>query len=169
MMTRIFRAIPATCRLILLGDADQLPSVSAGSVLTDLAPRPHLGYSKENISYLKEVTGADLSLVSQQGIDAPKNSDHLTFLQKSRRFDGEGGIGLIASAVISGDSALSWKLLNHLKIPIQNKAFNFEKLKQVNLLPTDFISCLPDLVETHYQPLFSCKTVISAFQQLSKI
>ena len=40
MMTRIFRALPAHTKVILLGDADQLPSVAVGSVLADFAPRP---------------------------------------------------------------------------------------------------------------------------------
>lgn len=35
----LLRAIPAKARLILLGDADQLPSVEAGSLLADLGPR----------------------------------------------------------------------------------------------------------------------------------
>ena len=45
MMTRIFRALPAHTKVILLGDADQLPSVAVGSVLADFAPRPHPGFS----------------------------------------------------------------------------------------------------------------------------
>ena len=32
----LLRALPATCRLLLVGDADQLPSVGAGNVLADL-------------------------------------------------------------------------------------------------------------------------------------
>ena len=36
MMTRIFRALPTRTKVILLGDADQLPSVAVGSVLACL-------------------------------------------------------------------------------------------------------------------------------------
>lgn len=36
LMERLLRAVPDTARLILLGDADQLPSVDAGAVLRDL-------------------------------------------------------------------------------------------------------------------------------------
>ncbi len=36
LMDRLLRALPADCQLVLLGDADQLPSVSAGAVFRDL-------------------------------------------------------------------------------------------------------------------------------------
>jgi exodeoxyribonuclease V alpha subunit len=39
MMARLLEATPPGCRLILLGDKDQLPSVEAGAVLADLMPR----------------------------------------------------------------------------------------------------------------------------------
>ena len=57
MMTRVFRALPAHTKVILLGDADQLPSVAVGSVLADFAPRPHPGFSTINHQYLTQVTG----------------------------------------------------------------------------------------------------------------
>jgi exodeoxyribonuclease V alpha subunit len=38
LMERLLRALRADARLILLGDADQLPSVDAGAVLRDLVP-----------------------------------------------------------------------------------------------------------------------------------
>jgi exodeoxyribonuclease V alpha subunit len=38
LMDRLLRAVPEGARLVLLGDADQLPSVGAGHVLRDLAP-----------------------------------------------------------------------------------------------------------------------------------
>lgn len=38
LMDRLLRALPESARLVLLGDADQLPSVGAGHVLRDLAP-----------------------------------------------------------------------------------------------------------------------------------
>ncbi len=52
LMTRLIRAVDAQCRIIMLGDADQLPSVAAGSVLADLAPRQAPGYSSKNSQLL---------------------------------------------------------------------------------------------------------------------
>ena len=54
MMTCLFRALPEHCKVNLLGDADQLPSIAAGSVvLADLAQRPHPGYSQHRTKALK--------------------------------------------------------------------------------------------------------------------
>ena len=38
LMARLLEAVPPGAKLILLGDAQQLPSVEAGAVLADLAP-----------------------------------------------------------------------------------------------------------------------------------
>lgn len=48
LMERLFRAAPPTARLVLLGDADQLPSVDAGAVFRDLAglAGPDAGFSR---------------------------------------------------------------------------------------------------------------------------
>lgn len=42
IMARLLDALPPTCRLLLLGDKDQLTSVEAGSVLADLCANPEL-------------------------------------------------------------------------------------------------------------------------------
>ena len=160
LMTRIFRALPDHCQVILLGDADQLPSVMAGSVLTALAPRPHLGYSIENIDYLQTVTQqAALKnkqfLVKKSSLANQNHSDHLTFLQKSHRFDGQGGIGLLAAAVINGDSELSWQLL-------------IDKTSQITRAPLSMTETLTPLVKQYYLPLLQSNELEQAFAQLNK-
>lgn len=105
MMTRLFRALPEHCRVILLGDADQLPSVAAGSILADLAERPHPGYSQKRAKALKQL-GFKLS---QEHIAQSKHPpcDYLNYLYHSRRFDGAGGIGILARQVINGEAEAS--------------------------------------------------------------
>jgi len=157
LMTRVFRALPEHCKVILLGDADQLPSVAAGSVLNDLAPRPFLGYSADNAAYLKQLTGFEIpsinkSVQSKQSTDSAQDS--VTFLTKSRRFDGEGGIGLIAQAVIAGNYDQSWALLNN-------------SYEQITHLKGDLITWLLPLVEKYYLPIFNCKRVDDAFKLFS--
>lgn len=44
LMERLLRAVPAHARLVLLGDADQLPSVDAGAVLRDLVLASERGH-----------------------------------------------------------------------------------------------------------------------------
>lgn len=175
MMNRVFRALPSHCKVVLLGDADQLPSVSAGSVLNDIAPRPFLGYSIENVNYLKNVSGIDISKISvpkiskaakkQQALNSflletsntqSNRCDNVTFLTKSRRFNGEGGIGRLAQSVITGCFDQSWTLLN------QAIGHN-----QITHLQGELVEWLWPLIKQYYLPIFSCKDVTIAFQLLS--
>jgi len=167
LMTRVFRALPEHCNVILLGDADQLPSVSAGSVLSDLAQRPFKGYSIDNANFLNELTGFDVPKNSQSKELGSSMGNSVTFLTKSRRFDGEGGIGLIAQAVISGNYEESWSLLNHES----NQYYSQNSVKvaeQITHLKGDLLAWLSPLVEQYYLPIFKCEGVDDAFNLFSK-
>ncbi len=57
LMAKLFAAVPATARIVLLGDKDQLASVEAGNVLGDIchAPMPeHLVELRENRRFTAE-------------------------------------------------------------------------------------------------------------------
>ncbi len=173
LMTRVFRALKESAKVILLGDADQLPSVAAGSVLADIAPRPHSGFSRENEQYLTQVCQLSPEQLStyflsnrqanhkaeQSNIDKRVHVDYLTFLVKSRRFDGEGGIGLIANSVIQGDVKRSWQLLSDSLTQV---------VGQLTLAQGDLSTWLAPLVKQYYQPIESCSTVAEAFTLLSQ-
>lgn len=180
MMTRIFRALPAHTKVILLGDADQLPSVAVGSVLADFAPRPHHGFSDINHQYLTLVTGFE-SLTKQakqtdnaelaeqypeQCLKHYSVADCVTFLMKSRRFDGKGGIGRIANYVISGQYQESWQLLKESS-EVTSNAIDSEQ-KQLTLLNGSVETWLAPLVSQYYQPLSECKNIADAFALLAK-
>ena len=157
LMTRLFRALKPSAQVIMLGDADQLPSVSAGSVLADIAPRPHAGYSVENNQYLTQVCQSySLSTNFSEATCQSSDMDYLTLLTKSRRFDGEGGIGLLAQEVIAGDAKQSWQLLTKQS----NEQLTYEQgeLKQ----------WLTPLVEKYYLPLKQCTDITQAFALLLK-
>lgn len=163
MMARIFRALPTNTKVILLGDADQLPSVAVGSVLADFAPRPHLGYSVLNYQYLTQVTGyKSLSKddTAQAKSEQYSAADCVTFLMKSRRFDGEGGIGRIANFVINGKYQESWQLLQ------QSEALDNDK--QLTLLTGSIETWLTPLVEQYFQTICQCEKVEDAFTLLAK-
>ncbi|MBA6352100.1 exodeoxyribonuclease V subunit alpha [Colwellia sp. BRX9-1] len=171
LMVRVFRALPSHCQIILLGDADQLPSVAAGSVLNDLAPKPHRGYSPENHQYLSQVSQcANLP----QWKKSPKSSgltlaaDHVVFLDKSRRFDGEGGIGKIASHVINGRFSESWQLLTEKPVIDNNHQDVPQSGNTLCLLEGKTSSWLTAFVSEYYAPIFAQKTVSAAFKQLQK-
>ena len=143
LMTRLFRALPDHCRVILLGDAAQLPSVAAGSILADLTPQPHPGYSVKRAAQLGLPAAASTS------------ADYLTFLQHSHRFDGKGGIGVLANSVMSGDGPAAWAHLSQ----------HPEVLDQVST--ADFDTQLREWVEQHYRPMLTATDVSAAWQYLS--
>ena len=76
LMNRLLAALPGACRLILLGDPDQLSSVEPGSVFSDLC-----------------AAGGDSPL-------APC----IVRLTHSHRFAVDRGIGLLAAALVRGDA-----------------------------------------------------------------
>tara|TARA_R110001583_G_scaffold27796_3_gene99077 strand:+ start:6743 stop:8743 length:2001 start_codon:yes stop_codon:yes gene_type:complete len=167
MMTRILRALKSNAKIILLGDADQLPSVAVGSVLADIAPRPHSGYSPDNANYLAQVCQLDVQQLNdafnqanqRQNKRTQTHSDHLSFLVTSRRFDGEGGIGRLAAHVIKGDKLQSWQLLQ-----TESKS----KASQLALVEGDLPTWLSPLIKKYYQGISKCNNIDDAFALLAK-
>jgi len=168
MMVRVFRALPNHCQVILLGDADQLPSVAAGSVLNDLAPKPHCGFSIENQQYLEGITAYKHLYAAKKPTKSSSSTlaaDHLVFLEKSRRFDGEGGIGKVANHVINGNFKDSWLLLEASGKPTGTGDGSCNALRLLSSKTDEWLS---DLVKTYYLPIFQLETVEEAFKQLQK-
>jgi exodeoxyribonuclease V alpha subunit len=168
LMVRVFRALPSHCQVILLGDADQLPSVAAGSVLHDLAPKPHQGFSLENQQYLADVSGYSTlpkRKKPSKTTELTRAADHVVFLEKSRRFDSEGGIGKVANYVINGQFNESWQLFTEQASLNDNTNNNGYVLR---LLGRETTKWLAELVKHYYQPIFSLKNLAEAFKQLQK-
>lgn len=103
MMASLISALPATARVIFLGDRDQLASVEAGAVLGDICRCAEYGYSPQRARELAQLTGAQLT--GQEIPDAPRVRDSLCLLQQSYRFAAGSGIGQLAAAVNQGDTA----------------------------------------------------------------
>lgn len=174
LMTRLLRAVPTHCQLILLGDADQLPSVAAGSVLADLAPYSQTKYSIANAQFIQQVCG-ELPLMKGK-----KNSvNHVTFLTKSRRFDGKGEIGQLAKAVIAGDNVTSWQLLQNAEGKCDNQLTWLDNIRDLpsqvdqnktgtKTSATNNIDWLKPLVQRYYQPIKHVKNLAQAFHLLSQ-
>ncbi len=125
MMARVLRALPEQSMLILLGDADQLPSVETGSVLADIACQQHPGYHHDAAEQIKLFSG---QIVSE---NTDSHYSHLTLLTKSRRFGGD--IGAIATEVISAKAHDSWERL--LKNEQTIISFEYAEKGQLNYLP----------------------------------
>ncbi|MFT2110068.1 exodeoxyribonuclease V subunit alpha [Marinomonas sp. 2405UD68-3] len=104
MMAKLVDALPSHARLILLGDKDQLASVEAGGVLGDLtAGIDDVHFSSDWVHYLSNMLEYDFSSYERPEHTAQWINRHLTLLRKSYRFDGNSGIGLLASAVNRGN------------------------------------------------------------------
>ncbi len=99
LMVKLFDALPAHARVILLGDKDQLSSVEAGAVLGDLFSFYQQGYSASQQALLANIT-------QYQSLKTIENeqpvADALCWLQKSYRFDANSGVGQLAGAINSG-------------------------------------------------------------------
>lgn len=105
MMAATLDALPPGARLILLGDKDQLSSVEAGAVLGDLCARAERGfYDGVTCEWLADVCRVDIGAWSAPA-EARALDQHVTMLRRSRRFEGDSGIGALATAINAGDVA----------------------------------------------------------------
>ena len=94
LMAALLKALPSSCRLILIGDRDQLPSVDAGAVLSDLLPDTP-SFSEEFSAYAKSTM--ELKITPSPG---GRFRDRTVFLRHSYR--SVQGILDFADAVNSG-------------------------------------------------------------------
>jgi len=109
LMSKLTQALLPSTRLILLGDADQLASVEAGSVLGDICGRQRINqFSTDFINYVKPV--ASLTTMekpedtSQEILFATGLHDCRVRLTKSYRFAKNSGIPRLSQLVNQGDA-----------------------------------------------------------------
>lgn len=111
MFAAMLQALPASARLILLGDKDQLASVEAGAVMAELCRDAQQGgYSQQTADWLMQLTGQQLpaTFIST----APQLLEQqLVMLRTSHRFGADSGIGQLATAVNLGDDTMALSIL----------------------------------------------------------
>lgn len=99
LMAKLVDALPGTARLVLIGDRDQLASVEAGSVLSDICGRSRRpGYSPEFGDLIRRVTGQ----VVPPATEGRLLQDCIVELQTSHRFAAGSAIGELSRAVNQG-------------------------------------------------------------------
>lgn len=101
MMAQLLDAVGAQAKLLLVGDANQLASVNAGTVFGDLCQgqsewRPIAAWKG---AILEGIEAKAAKLPSK----APSLSDLRVQLLESRRYDAQAGIALLARALLAGD------------------------------------------------------------------
>ena len=103
LMLDILRAVPTGCRVILLGDENQLPSVGAGAVLAALV--------QPTVLSLKQAAELDY-LLPGHGLKvdaAPAPLAANTYrLSYSHRFGDQSGIGCLARNIAAGEAEQAW-------------------------------------------------------------
>ena len=101
LATKLFEALPAHARLILLGDKDQLAAVEAGAVFHALAANP-------GVSAAQAPTVARLCAVSPDRLTLASGHDILagttTWFRRNYRFAADSAVGT-AAALLRGDEA----------------------------------------------------------------
>ncbi len=100
LLAKLFKALPADGRIILLGDKDQLASVDAGVVLGDICAENAADvYSQEFADQIAGLSGEKLI-----SIDMPAGvQDSIIQLQINFRFAQESGINILSNAVKCGN------------------------------------------------------------------
>lgn len=156
MMARVLRALPDQATLILLGDAEQLPSVEVGAVMADLTPRKHPGYPSEVAGHIADICGEPVPENDQSAYE------YLTILTKTWRFGGL--IGQLANAVIRADAASSWSLLQANALD-KHTAAEAPELTYVD--DRLFDAWLNDVCHRYIKPVLNAATLEDAFVALS--
>ncbi len=98
MAARLFDAVPAGARVILLGDKDQLAAVEAGSVFAELSA--HRVFSQDCMNDLAALAGS--SALPESPSTASQTAplaDSVVWLTRNYRFNADSGIGLLASDI----------------------------------------------------------------------
>jgi exodeoxyribonuclease V alpha subunit len=104
MVAAVLAALPASARLVLLGDKDQLASVEAGAVLGELCRRADAGhYLPSTRDWLAEVAGVTLDGALVDGAGRPLDQC-IAKLRRSYRFSADSGIGQLAEAINAGNA-----------------------------------------------------------------
>ncbi|WP_373741999.1 exodeoxyribonuclease V subunit alpha [Neisseria sp.] len=103
LMLQLLRAVPTGCRVVLLGDENQLPSVGAGAVLAALSQPTVLDV--QTASSLQQMVPRHGFAVSDNPPPLARNVAHLTV---SHRFGPDSGIGCLARAAAAGDGGTAW-------------------------------------------------------------
>ncbi len=133
MFSKLLEALGDKCRIILLGDKDQLASVEAGSLLGDLCQTlPSLNmFSSKSAQWINQFITEPARNIQHEFIGGNTQllSNHIIELKYSHRFNSQGAIGKMSKAVIEGDLD---KLKSLIGTPTaSNVTFDFEYQEEI--------------------------------------
>ena len=141
LMNHLLEALPGQCRLILLGDRDQLASVAAGNVLADIT-----GQAQKNE-------------VLRPSMANRKIGDCIALLDKSFRFAEGRGISELSKQVNSGNSDAVINLLDD-----KNAEFRWIQPDSSDPNSNHLTNESLNFAIKQYQPIFESDNVVDAMQ-----
>ncbi len=159
LMARLMSALPVQCRLVLLGDRDQLASVEPGAVLADMSGGG-LGrtYSTGFSDFAERATGHLFR--PEVKVEDGGFHDSVVELRKNFRFSSHGGIHAAAAAVRAGDHEAFFDLCN---------TGNSGELKwRGNPAAASFRESLRPFVMKWFAPLLAARNAGEAFSLLGR-
>jgi exodeoxyribonuclease V alpha subunit len=108
LMAKLLRALKPECRLVLLGDPDQLPAVENGAVLAALAAcNPDNRFAPDTARWIGQASGERIAAGEDRGALA----ERIVRLERPRRFGGASGIAGLVRAIRSGDAGRVFDIL----------------------------------------------------------
>lgn len=128
LTSKMLAALPEQCRLILVGDKEQLTSIEAGRVMGDICGVGQHRFSRQFIEYLATMNIA----VDEQG-EADCSTlliDNVVVLEKNYRFEGADGIKQLCQAVRTGQPAMAMTVINDEDLPdvsLENYSSGWQK------------------------------------------
>ncbi len=160
LMAALLTALPATCRVVLLGDRDQLASVEAGNLFGDICGTGDILWSQQLIEQLQPLMASTLTTT----LAAPPNAapdamaESLVLLQTSHRFREASGIGALARAINTGSEAALEAVITHSYPDLQIEEYTG---------PTQ-TARLREQIERLFTPLFAAASAQAALHELGR-
>ena len=116
LATRLLEAVPATARIIMLGDKDQLAAVEAGAVFAELSADPTLTDDcRRDVAELCGFTPGDVAPPAPAQ-PSPLH-DAAVWLTKNYRFPADSGIGRLGRYINEGRAEEAVALLRASRAP----------------------------------------------------
>lgn len=155
LMDALLKALPPACRLILLGDRYQLASVEAGSLFADLCAESENRWPAPICDRLTRLTG---QLIPSCASSGPAITEAVVTLRTGFRFHEKSGIGMLATAVNSGETAQVEQCLQ----------MNFPDLQTPFPAPGNREQWLRQQIQDGYRAMIQAHTVEEAFAAMER-
>lgn len=158
LMARVVRALKPGCRLILLGDANQLPAVESGNVLEAITAgggNAHLAVSEQMADHISRVCPHLPALEI-----SPRAQDFVYSLQGSQRF--KRSLADVADAILQGMPEAAWECIQPVSEQALGTALLKEGVHHCALEPA--LTYIESLAKVCFGGISHCSDLASAMQ-----